>query len=281
MRRLCKPLSLCLPAAAAAAAALLPAPAVTAHAESGPSCAGSGDRSFPLTTRIHGGPGTYESGGGSGTWYIDLTNTGSSTCTSVHPVLVLMDDEQVLKASQPRLEFYDGTRAYPVRFETTDEDELVGAFDAGFPGFTVAPRKTVSVKVRLAVADDAVPNQVTANAAVVQRHGADGDWIGQSNDYRFGIDAEPVPVEQATPGTVPSRAASSVPDPRLTPGPGGSSSPGADAAPSPDASSSASPGTGLPFELPGTGIGTSLAALTAGLLLLVGIGAKLLARRRR
>ncbi|WP_374200245.1 hypothetical protein, partial [Streptomyces sp. AC555_RSS877] len=188
------PVSLCL----AAAAALFP---MSAYADSGGLCAASGDQAFPVSTRIHGGPPSYEAGGGYGTWYLDLTNTTSRTCANIHPVVVLADEKRALEPSQPRLEFYDGTvrgstRPHPVRFERTDADELVGAFAderAGFPGFTVGPGKTLTVKVRLAVTSDAVPNEVTANAAVVQRHDDDGEWVGQSNDYRFGIDTEPSP----------------------------------------------------------------------------------------
>ncbi|OPG01270.1 hypothetical protein B1R27_37745 [Streptomyces sp. GKU 895] len=142
-------------------------------------------RAFPLTTRIHDGPASYAPGGGYGTWKLDLTNTTTRTCADIHPVVVLVDKERALKASQPRLEFYEGDRPRPVRLETTDEDELVGAF--GGAGLTVGPGRTVTVKVRLALTSDAVPNEVTVNAAVVQRHDDDGDWVGQSNDYRFAI----------------------------------------------------------------------------------------------
>jgi hypothetical protein len=194
--RLCTPLSLCL----AAAAVLAPLPSAVAWADSAAPCAGADDQRFPLTSRIHGGPTSYEAGGGYGTWYIDLTNTTRQTCAAVHPVLVLVDDKRALKASQPKLEFYDGATARGVRFETTDAHELIGVFDAdGFPGFTVGPGKTVSVKVRLSLTSDAVTNAVTANAALVQRHNQDGDWIGQSNDYRFGIGVEPGPIPTRTP----------------------------------------------------------------------------------
>ncbi|WP_330458034.1 hypothetical protein [Streptomyces sp. NBC_00820] len=184
--RLCTSLSLCL----TAAALLVPAVSDAAHADATPSCAAPGDRTFPLATRIHGGPASYEAGGDHGTWYIDLTNTTGRACNGVHPVIVLTDDKHTLKPSQPHLDFYDGARARPVRFESTDEQELVGVFDAeGFAGFTVAPGKTVTVKVRLALTADAAPEQVTANAAVVQRRGQDGEWIGESDDYRFAIAA--------------------------------------------------------------------------------------------
>jgi hypothetical protein len=54
-------------------------------------------------------------------------------------------------------------------------------------GFHVAGRATVRVKVRLALTADTPPNQVTVNAAVVQRRGDDGDWVGESDDYRFAV----------------------------------------------------------------------------------------------
>ncbi|MGW0913278.1 hypothetical protein ACWD1Z_16240 [Streptomyces sp. NPDC002784] len=222
--------------------ALVSAPGV-AHAagpESG--CAASDGRSFPLTTRIHGGPRSYQAGGGYGTWYLELTNKTGATCANVHPVVVLVDEKRALTSAQPRLEFYAGNRTHPVRFETTDEDELVGAFE-GFPGFTVGPRGTVTVKVRLAVTSDAVPNRVTANAAVVQRHDDDGDWVGQSNDYRFGIDSEPAPATTA--------------DPERSPAPR------------------------LPFAEELASTGTPAAAVTAALAALLTAGGTLLLLRRR
>ncbi len=245
--RLFTPVSPCLVAAAALLAAS--APVASAHAEPRatlPVCASAEDRAFPLTTRLHGGPASYTAGGGSGTWHLELTNTTRRPCTGVHPVVVLVDEARALKPSQPRLEFYDGKRPHPVRFESTDRDELVGAFaaeDAGFPGFTVGPGRTLTVKVRLAITPDAVPGEVTANAAVVQRHEDDGDWIGQSNDYRFRI------VAAAPTGPVPQ------PPHR----------------PRPDA----------PGELAGTGFHPLHAALTAAAVLLTGTGALLLARGRR
>ncbi|WP_037676492.1 hypothetical protein [Streptomyces griseus] len=237
----------CTPAASlclAAAALLLPVSVPPAYAGDVPACAGGDARDFPLTTRIHGGPDTYEAGGGYGTWYLDLTNTTSRTCSGVHPVVVLVDGKRVLAPSQPRLEFYDGERPHAVRFLTTDQDELVGAFDDGFPGFTVGPGATLSVKVRLALTSDAAPNEITVNAAVVQRHEADGDWVGQSNDYRFTVEGEATPVPEATPSERIGR---------------------------------------LPFadELASTGLATPAGAITATLALLLVGGLLLLARRRR
>ncbi|MGV9341567.1 hypothetical protein [Streptomyces sp. NPDC003688] len=182
------PSVLCL----ASAVVLLPLNPSAAYAAATAGCAPSGDgRSFPLETRIHGGPNSYAAGGDYGVWYIDLTNTTKDTCTGVHPVVVLTDERRVLKPVQPRMDFYDGSRAWPVRFVTTDEQELIGVLEGdGFGGFAVAPGRTVSVKVRLALAPDATPEQVTANAAVIQRKGDDGDWVGESNAYRFGVTEE-------------------------------------------------------------------------------------------
>ncbi|MFD3841623.1 hypothetical protein ACFWWC_36020 [Streptomyces sp. NPDC058642] len=200
--RLCTPATATLPLAAAAALLLTPTPAQAAPtaltAPTAPTCATPDARTFPLSTRIHGGPDAYEIGGGYGTWYLDLTNTTDRTCENIHPVVVLVDKKHALEPDQPQLEFYEGKRPRPVRFETTDEDELVGVFRQGL---TVAPGKTRTVKVRLALTSDAVPNEVTAHAAVVQRREDDGDWVGQSNDYRFAVatdDAAPPPTDTNT-----------------------------------------------------------------------------------
>lgn len=237
----------------ATAIALLAVPgalSVPAYAEARPpTCAAApGDRAFPVTTRIHGGPAVYEAGGEHRTWRLDLTNTTARPCTGIHPVLVLVDERRALTTAQPRMEFYDGNRPrpYPVTFEATDADETIGVFDGdGFPGFTVGPGRTVSVKVRLAIGAGAVANDVVANAAVVQRHADDGEWVGQSDDYRFRVVADPG-------ATVPGES-TGVPD-------------------------------GLPYadELAGTGRRAAAAPL-AGIalaLLLTGGGALLLARAR-
>ncbi|MER5791706.1 hypothetical protein [Streptomyces sp. NPDC001980] len=261
--RLSTPLSLCL---AAAAAVLAPAPQATAAPAAEASCAGADAQGFPLTTRLHDGPSSYEPGGGFGTWYLDLTNTTGRTCADIHPVVVLVDDKKALKPSQTELEFYDGPRTRPVPLTETDESELVGVFEGtGFPGLTVAPGATVSVKVRLAVTSDAVRNGVTANAAVVQRQGSDGEWVGESNDYRFGIGGEPPPPPPAsvapavpsggssqagpeTPAQTPAQTPAGNPTgPDSTAGPESpGSSPGASPGATPGATPAASPGGSAP-----------------------------------
>ncbi|MEU6521768.1 hypothetical protein ABZ892_02715 [Streptomyces sp. NPDC046924] len=177
-------------------AAVLPTAAQARTEAPPPACATEEDVDFPLTARIHGGPDTYRAGGGHGTWYLRLTNTTDRSCGGIHPVVVLVDDKRELRASQSVLEFYapDREQPHPVRFETTDEDELVGAFvdeQAGFEGFTVEPGRTLTVKVRLAFTSDAAAGEAVAKAAVVQRRGDDGDWVGQSDDYRFRIETGP------------------------------------------------------------------------------------------
>ncbi|GGJ17693.1 hypothetical protein GCM10010121_030700 [Streptomyces brasiliensis] len=261
-------MSLCL----AAAAVLVSVSSETARAGAAPSCAGADDREFPLSTRIRGGPASYTAGGGFGTWYIDLTNTTDRSCADIHPVVVLVDSKRALKPAQPQLEFYDSSRARPVRFAATDEHELVGAFDGDdFAGFTVAPGRTVSVKVRLAVTSDAVPDDITANAAVVQRHEEDGDWVGESNDYRFRVaDGR---GEKAGEGQVdgsgtaaPESSSSGSPDGSETPG-GASSAPDTGTAPTPTGSALASAGSALASagETDGTdGTGKSDSAEAAG-----------------
>ncbi|MFG2557745.1 hypothetical protein [Streptomyces sp. NPDC048496] len=192
-------------APAASAAAAVPV-AVTADQQ--PTCGDPTAVDFPITTRIHGGPQTYGSGGGYGTWFLDLTNTTSKPCDSIHPVLVLTDEDRKLTSDQIQLEFSDPDRPddlpHRVTWETTDRDEHIGVFGGDgadtFGGFTVPAGRTVTVLVRMAFTSDTDPNRITAKAAIVQRKqaagddgakktpaGDDGDWVGESDDYVFGV----------------------------------------------------------------------------------------------
>lgn len=172
-------------------------------ADQRPGCGDEGATDFPIDTRIHGGPDTYASGGGYGTWFLDLTNTTAESCRAIHPVLVLTDEDRALTSDQIQLEFSE--RAHPgvehrVSWETTDRDEHIGVFggegDDAFPGFTVPAGRTVTVQVRLAFTSDTSPGRITANAAIVQRQRADsgstsksldGEWVGESEDYPFTV----------------------------------------------------------------------------------------------
>ncbi|WP_425281679.1 peptidase [Streptomyces brevispora] len=191
------------PTSASAASARL---AVTADQQ--PACGDPEAAEFPIGTRIHGGPDTYASGGGYGTWFLDLTNTTSQTCRSIHPVLVLTDDDRKLTSDQIQLKFSE--RAHPdvehrVTWERTDRDEHIGVFggvgDDSFAGFTVPAGQTVTVQVRLGFTSDTSPGRITANAAIVQRklpangtsdggaspEGGDGEWVGESDSYPFTV----------------------------------------------------------------------------------------------
>ncbi|MFC8666981.1 hypothetical protein [Streptomyces sp. NPDC057199] len=246
-----------------------------------------------MRTRIHGGPAEYDAGGGFRTWYIDLTNTTDATCGNIHPVVVLVDGKRALRPEQPRLEFYDGERPRPVGFERTEQDENIGVLgspvsradrsdadgsevdEAPFPGFTVAPGATLSVKVRLAVTSDAVANDVVAHAAVVQRRGDDGDdgdWVGQSNDYRFRILGEGEgrgEREEGGTGEVGGKDGAGITGDRDRV----------------DASGRVPDGIPFAEELARTGLHSTrgILAATAGALLLLGagLGALFAARRRR
>ncbi|MGW1868559.1 hypothetical protein ACWCPS_23710 [Streptomyces mauvecolor] len=157
-----------------------------------PFCAGRTGSAFPLDTKIHGGPAEYHPGGARQSWSLDLTNTSHEDCDSIHPVLVLVDRDRTLKNDRIRMEFDDPAtgRKHSVAFLKTDEDEHIGVFDDGFPGFVIGAGKTLTVPVRLGFTADAVADRITANAAIVQRRGTNGQWVGESADYRFDIVAE-------------------------------------------------------------------------------------------
>ncbi|MFJ2024288.1 peptidase [Streptomyces sp. NPDC087897] len=187
-------------------------------ADEQPGCGNPDAEEFPIEARIQDAPDRYASGGGHGTWFLDLTNTTAATCRALHPVLVLTDRDRRLTSEQIRVEFAEPGRAgatHRVTWESTDHDEQIGVFggddapqgegdgdegDGGsgepFLGFTVPAGKTVSVRVRMAFTSDTAPGPVTAHAAVVQRRHQnkakgggreDGDWVGESGEYPFVI----------------------------------------------------------------------------------------------
>lgn len=274
------------PTALALFVTFTPAPA---HAlEPRPDCVSSDTHDFPIKTRIHGGPDAYQAGGDSGTWYIDLTNTTAHPCGAIHPVVVLVDEKRTLRPEQARLEFYEGERAHAVRFERSDEAENVGPFDDGFPGFTVAPGRTLTVKVRLSLASGAsAPNAVLANAAVVQKHDDDGDWVGESNAYRFRIegavrDKDPESGDETGTGADQDATADTGADAGLSPGTG--ATPTGEARTDTGSGTITGTGTTAPSadQLASTGPGgANRPALAALALVLVAFGAGLFALARR
>ncbi|MFF2011152.1 hypothetical protein ACFVWY_19045 [Streptomyces sp. NPDC058195] len=190
------------PASAARSTASSPAAGAPASASPAPgrvpACGDPAAKDFPISTRIHGGPDTYASGGGYGTWFLDLTNTTTEPCRAVHPVLVLTDEDRKLTSDQIQLQFseeaHPGTE-HRVAWETTDQDEHIGVFGGtggdAFEGLTVPAGRTVTLQVRMAFTSDTSPGRITANAAIVQRQRTaekdDGTWVGESGAYPFTV----------------------------------------------------------------------------------------------
>ncbi|MFJ3765360.1 hypothetical protein ACIPQJ_21210 [Streptomyces sp. NPDC090082] len=281
-------------AATAPLAITAPAFAVPAPDPPAPTCGTPSGGGFPLDTRIHGGADDYPAGGSFQDWKLDLTNTTDAPCADVHPVLVLADRDRALRPEQIRFEFYDAgaARWRPVAFESTEEAENVGAF-TGFGGFAVPAGRTLTVPVRLAFGAETAPDEVVVNAAVVQRRGEDGDWIGESGDYRLTVGpAGPVaPTAPDTPGPdtpAPGTPAPGTPAPD-TPAPADPSAPpGKESrppAPSAPATGSAEvpAGTAQDPELASTGRESETSAWVAGPVAagLVLLGALLVRAARR
>lgn len=173
-----------------------------------PGCGDPGSPDFPIVSRLSGGPAVYERGADAPAWELDLRNDTGTGCRAVHPVVVLSDRSRALRPQDVRMEFYDreGARWRPVRFERTDEAENVGVLDGRSPdfrGFDVPAHGVVVVPVRLGFADGAPEGPVTANVTAVQRRGADGAWVGESDDYTFDVGRAAVPVAPVAPGPTP------------------------------------------------------------------------------
>lgn len=172
-----------------------PAPAFPSRAQA--TCGDRKSTAFPIGARIRGGPAVYRTGGGPQTWYLDLTNTTDSRCTAIHPVVVLTDKARALRPAHLRMEFDTPSGTLPVSLERSDRDEIIAVFDGGsaFPGFAVAAGGSLTVRVGLAFAPDAPTGEVLADAALVQRKGDDGDWVGEAGGYRFTVEGPEDPAE--------------------------------------------------------------------------------------
>jgi hypothetical protein len=260
--------------AAPSARAVAPAaPAQDRPADRAPTCGRATDPDFPIKTRIRGGPATVRAGSGFHTWSVELTNATREDCERIHPVLILSAEDRTLTADRLTVQFHDGEadRWRPVTLERTTEDEFVGVFDDGFQGFVVPADGTVTVRTRLSVAAGAVADRVTVSAAIVQRQGDDGDWVGESGDYRFAVvegegqeerDGEEDGVRSASPA--PARSAGEPPSAPPT-------APASVPAPAEESAHStheqlATTGSG---SLARIGVGATVILLSAGLLVLV------------
>ncbi len=254
-----------LAAAAPAAADVRAVRAANADDEQ-PVCGDPKAKDFPIEARIQDAPDRFASGGGYGTWFLDLTNTTDTSCQALHPVLVLADRDRRLTSDQIQLEFSEPgspEKEHRVTWESTDRDEQIGVFGDPFPGFTVPAGETVSVRVRMAFTSDTAPGPVTAHAAVVQRRHQDkgkgggredGEWVGESEEYPFvivdgatggirepdGTRTEHPDPERTAPGTGTRTDRPGDPDgrredPRTDPGTGRDPAPDGDSSPRPPA----------------------------------------------
>lgn len=165
-----------------------PAPALPSRIEA--TCGDGKGTAFPIGARIRGGPAVYRTDDGPQTWFLDLTNTTNSECTDIHPVVVFTDKARALLPDHFRMEFDAPGGTLPVSLERSDRDEIIAVFDGGsaFSGFAVRGGGSLTVKVHLAFAPDAPDGEVVADAALVQRRGDDGDWVGEAGGYRFSVE---------------------------------------------------------------------------------------------
>ncbi|MFJ7259485.1 hypothetical protein ACIQV2_04825 [Streptomyces globosus] len=176
-----------------------PAPALPSRARA--TCGDGKSTAFPIGARIRGGPSVYRTGGGPQSWFLDLTNTTATRCTAIHPVVVLSDEARALRADHLRMEFDTPEGTLPVSLEESDRDEIIAVFDGGdaFSGYTLAAGGSLTVTVHLAFSPDASTGEVVADAAVVQRRGDDGDWVGEAGGYRFTVES---PQERVQAGSL-------------------------------------------------------------------------------
>ncbi|KIF04057.1 hypothetical protein PL81_20820 [Streptomyces sp. RSD-27] len=178
-----------------APAPAMPAPAMPSRARA--TCGDGKSNAFPIGARIRGGPAVYRAGGGPQSWLLDLTNTTGGPCTAIHPVIVFTDPARALRPAHLRMAFEAPGGPYPVTLERSDRDEIIAVFDGkdAFPGFSVPAGGSVTVKVQLAFAPDAPLGEVVADAALVQRKGDDGEWVGEAGGYRFSVEGPEGPED--------------------------------------------------------------------------------------
>lgn len=208
---------------------------------------------FPVRARLQDGPRVFVAGAAAREFRVELENTTRRARRDVHPVIVFYDRARKLTARQVHLEYREFTtggakrarpsrepRWRPVPVAHTDNDENVAVVGEHGPGAVLPAHRTVRVALRLRFTADAPPGPVAASATVIQRRGADGDWVGESALYRFTVappggasGAVPPPAPGAAPGapvpggTPRETAGGRAPDSTATaPGAGGGGHPG-------------------------------------------------------
>ncbi|MEU6342286.1 hypothetical protein ABZ883_15255 [Streptomyces sp. NPDC046977] len=228
---------------------------------------------FPVRARLKDGPPAFVAGAAAREFRVELENTTGRARRDVHPVIVLVDRDRKLTARQVRLEYRapatggakgagrsGEARWRPVPVAHTGNDENIAVVGEHDPGVVLPARRTVRVALRLRFTPDAPPGPVAASATVVQRRGADGDWVGESAPYRFTV------VPPTAPGTPRETTGGRAPGGTGTaPGTGGGGHPGAGERPGvrpgegpgghPAERPGAGPGPGGPGESPGGGAG--------------------------
>lgn len=191
------------PVAAAAQADPHPDPAPPAdRAAAPPACGDPSAAAFPIRPRLDGGSAAYVADGRPRQFLLTLSNDAAVACEQIHPVVVLVDRDRKLTPDQIELAWRGPRdRAWrPVALEGTDHAENVGlpGGEDG-PGVTVPAHGSVTLRMRMRLAPGATaPDRVVASATMMQRRGARGMWVGESNHFAF--DVLPAPPELAATG---------------------------------------------------------------------------------
>lgn len=172
-----------------------PVTAPAPPADRAPVCGAPADTGFPIDSRLYGGPTGYSTGLYASGFALDLRNTTKADCREVHPLVILVDRDGTLTPRQFTLRYaLPGEDWRTVPFETTDHGEAIGIPGGeNGPGLTIPAGRTLTVRLRLWFAPDAPPGPVVASATTMQRRGADGAWVGESNHYAFDV-VPPPPV---------------------------------------------------------------------------------------
>jgi hypothetical protein len=174
-----------------------------------PACGDPEAAAFPIRAELSGGPAAYRAGGRGRLLRLTLRNTTAVECREVHPVVVLVDGERKLTPDRISLEWRgpqeQAWRA--VSLQGTEHAENVGLPGGeNGPGVTVPAHGSVTMRLRLRfAAGTTTPDRVVASATTMQRRGAAGTWVGESNHYPFDIVA-PRPELAAT-GSIARRLA--------------------------------------------------------------------------